>query len=131
MTIKPSPIGRHCLVCLEDLSEASGCYVYTGGKCAPHDVLTCLEHGSNGRNGFSEEEYRDLLERAVETLSSRDMASAADDDPVTAWLRELAATFNRELGRDWNGGDVVQYLTGEMPARGIDPDRPVTWGSGF
>jgi len=41
---------------------------------------------------------------------------------VTRWLRDLAITFNRDLGESWNGGDVVQYLCEQMTARGIDPD---------
>jgi hypothetical protein len=67
--IKPSPVGRMCIVGFEDLSDTMGCYVFVEGHCAPEDVLTCVEHGSNGSNGsnnFSRREYDDLLARAIE-----------------------------------------------------------------
>lgn len=63
--IKPSPIGRKCLVCLADLEDEMGCYVFVGGRCAPHDVLVCVKHGANGASNFSRAEYDHLLAVAM------------------------------------------------------------------
>lgn len=41
---------------------------------------------------------------------------------ASEFLRNLAVHFNRIDPNDWNGGDVVEYLTGAMQARGVDVD---------
>jgi hypothetical protein len=33
---------RLCLVCLDDLADEMGCYVWVGGKSAPDDVIVCI-----------------------------------------------------------------------------------------
>jgi hypothetical protein len=69
MPILPSPIGRHCLTCLADLSDTMGCYVFIrGGKMPPHDVITCLNCGQV--QTFTQETYDRLLADAIEYLAS-------------------------------------------------------------
>jgi hypothetical protein len=46
------------------------------------------------------------------------------EDPVTAYLRDMARSFNGNWTVNWNAGDVMQALCERMEARGIDPDHP-------
>ena len=43
----------------------------------------------------------------------------AAEQTATEFLRELAIHFNR-IDYNWNGGDVVEYLTLAMEARGVN-----------
>jgi hypothetical protein len=63
------PPQRCCLRCGKDLAEKSAVYVFVEGRCAPDctvrggsgpQVLLCLEHGSNGANGLSWDEFERL-----------------------------------------------------------------------
>lgn len=50
---------RFCLRCGKDLTDIMGCYVFVGaGGSVPG--LVCVEHGSNGANVMSAEEYARL-----------------------------------------------------------------------
>lgn len=44
------------------------------------------------------------------------------EQSATEFLHGLAVHFNQVDPDDWNGGDVVEYLTTAMQARGIDID---------
>lgn len=52
---------RFCLRCRKDLTDIMGCYVFVGsGKSLRVPGLLCVEHGSNGANTMSAEEYARL-----------------------------------------------------------------------
>jgi hypothetical protein len=56
-------------------------------------------------------------------------APGGEPAAVRQFLQELATGINAGHGNDWNGGDVVDILLGEMIRRGVDvnaglPEEP-------
>lgn len=54
---------RHCLWCKKDLTDIMGVYVFVDGK--PVDALLCVEHGANGANMISQNQYDYWTKRAA------------------------------------------------------------------
>lgn len=60
---------------------------------------------------------------ARKVLKNAAFIFGAKDDTATDFLRNTAIRFNQIDPTDWNGGDVVEYLTEEMQRRNIDIDE--------
>lgn len=55
---------RRCLVCGADLANITGVHVFV--KLQPRPGLLCIEHGANGANNLTAEEYGRLTAAANE-----------------------------------------------------------------
>jgi hypothetical protein len=63
-----TPADRRCLRCGLDLAGVMGVYVFVAGRTRPG--LLCVEHGNNGANNLSAEEY-DRLTAQTGTADAR------------------------------------------------------------